>query len=384
MDKIEKLIFASHAANRIYTMRAAMNRIFVGLIFFLAFSAQAIEVTFINPSFKGSPFWQEVSDIANVAASDLNISLKIIYSGGHRLLQKEQIDKLITQENKPDYVIFLPYDGTALATFNKLEQAKLPFVTLERSLFHDLQIKLGTPGETFNYWLAEIYHDNKKAGALLAKALIKASNTKFPSKDSINVAGISGDISGHSNERNAGLIATLAQSADFSLTQIVNARWERKQAGQVFIGLLRRYRDIQVVWSASDTMGLGVADIAATQGKTLNHDLFVGGFDWTAQALQAIKNNRYTASVGGHFMQTAWALVKIYDHHQGKLVLTKTTSEAIYQLNLIDRHNIDDYQVLLNNPNWDKVDFHKFSLIHQPQLSHYQFDFSIILTELNR
>jgi len=134
MDKIEKLIFASHAANRIYTMRAAMNRIFVGLIFFLAFSAQAIEVTFINPSFKGSPFWQEVSDIANVAASDLNISLKIIYSGGHRLLQKEQIDKLITQENKPDYVIFLPYDGTALATFNKLEQAKLPFVTLERSL----------------------------------------------------------------------------------------------------------------------------------------------------------------------------------------------------------------------------------------------------------
>jgi ABC-type sugar transport system substrate-binding protein len=360
-----------------------MNRVFVGLIFFLAFSTQAIEVTFINPSYKGSPFWQQVSDVANAAASDLNISLKIIYSGGHRLLQKEQIDKLITQENKPDYVIFLPYDGTALETFKKLEQAKLPFVTLEHSLFPALQVKLGTPGKTFKYWLAEIYHDNKKAGALLAKALIKASNTTFPNKNNINVAGISGDISGHSNERNAGLITALAQSTGFSLTQIVNARWEREQAGQVFIGLIRRYQDIQLVWSASDTMALGVVDIAASQGKTLNHDLLVGGFDWTPQALQAIKNNRYTASVGGHFMQTAWALVKIYDHHQGKLVSTNAMSEATYQLNLIDRNNIDDYQVLFNSPNWHKVDFRKFSLIHQPQRAHYQFNFSIILAELN-
>lgn len=194
-----------------------MNRIFVGLIFSLVFSAQAIEVTFINPSFKGSPFWQQVSEIANAAASNLNISLKIIYSGGHRLLQKEQIDKLITQENKPDYVIFLPYDGTALETFNKLEQAKIPFVTLERSLFPGLQVKLGTPGEPFKYWLAEIYHDDKKAGTLLAKALIKASNNTLPNQESINVAGISGDISGHSNERNAGLVAALAQSTGFSL-----------------------------------------------------------------------------------------------------------------------------------------------------------------------
>lgn len=361
-----------------------MNRIFVGLLLSLTFSAQAIEVTFINPSYKGSPFWQQVSEIASAAASNLNISLKIIYSGGHRLLQKEQIDKLIKQENKPDYVIFLPYDGTALETFNKLELAKIPFITLERSLFPDLQVKLGTPGKPFKYWLAEIYHDNKKAGALLAKALIKASSRTLLSQKSINVAGISGDISGHSNERNAGLIATLAENTGFSLTQIVNARWDQEQAGQVFIGLLRRYQDIQLVWSSSDTMALGVVDIATAQGKKLNHDLFVGGFDWNAQALQAIKNNRYAASVGGHFMQTAWALVKIYDHHQGKLAFTNTTSEATYQLNLIDRNNIDDYQVLLKNPNWHKVDFRKFTLIHSPQRTHYQFDFSVILAELNR
>lgn len=232
-----------------------MNRIIIGLIFSLAFSAQAVEVTFINPSYKGSPFWQQVSEIANAAASDLNISLNIIYSSGHRLLQKEQINQLIAQENKPDYVVFLPYDGTAMATFNKLELAKIPFITLERSLFPDLQDKLGKPGQPFKYWLAEIYHDNKKAGALLAKALIKTSRETLSNRVDLTAVGISGDISGHSNERNAGLIAELNQAPEFTLTQIVNARWEREQAGKVFIGLLRRYQDIQLVWSASDTWG---------------------------------------------------------------------------------------------------------------------------------
>ena len=83
-------------------------------------------------------------------------------------------------------------------------------------------------------------------------------------------------------------------------------------------------------------------------------------------------------------MQTAWALVKIYDHHQGKSVFTNSVSKATYQLNLIDRNNIDDYQILFNSPDWDKVNFRQFSLSHQPKTTHYQYDFSVILAELNR
>ncbi|WP_019026139.1 hypothetical protein [Colwellia piezophila] len=97
-------------------------------------------------------------------------------------------------------------------------------------------------------------------------------------------------------------------------------------------------------------MALGVADIANEQGKTINQNIFIGGFDWTVEALQAIKGNRYTASVGGHFMQVAWAMVKIYDHNKGKAAFTIGSNAPSYQLQLIDRDNIADYQVLLNNP----------------------------------
>jgi len=350
----------------------------------LPLPAWSLNVIFINPTMGGNPFWDQVNVVALAAAKDLNISLKIVESYGHRLTQKKVINQIIKQETKPDYLIFLPFDGTAFETFSKLEQARIPFVTIERTVFPDLQLKLGRPGEYFKFWLGEIYHDNKKAGRLLAQALIKASKVSTLANDNLSVVGISGDMSGHSSERNAGLIAELEHDSDLALAQIVNARWERITAGDMFIGLLRRYQDIGVVWTAADVMALGVADIANEQGKTVNVNLFIGGFDWTVEALQAINENSYTASVGGHFMQTAWALVKIYDHNKGKAAFSLDNKPASYELELIDRNNIADYQILLNKPDWNKVDFVQFSLSHQSNSTYYQFNFSRVLNYLNQ
>jgi len=361
-----------------------MKRTIAIFCLLLSLPIHALEVVFINPSMKGNDFWDQVNRVASAAANDLKISLKIIQSGGHRLLQKELVNKLIAQDSKPDYVIFMPYDGTAFESFTKLEQAKIPFVTLERTVFPDLQLKLGYPQEHFKFWLGEIYHNNKKAGRLLANALINASKKSLPVTNNLNVVGISGDMSGHSSERDSGLVEELEHDDDFSLAQIVNARWERRIASDMFIGLQRRYKDIEVVWSAADIMALGVADIANKHGKTINHNLFIGGFDWTTEALQAIKENRYTASVGGHFMQVAWALVKIYDYNKGKPAFTINNNAPSYLLQLIDRNNINGYHVLLNSPDWSNIDFREFSLSHQTDLSYYQFDFSIVLDKLNQ
>jgi len=361
-----------------------MNKLLVILSLVLTFPAAALNVTFINPSMQGNDFWDQVNEVALAAAKDLNISFEVVQSDGHRLLQKQVIKQIISQETKPDYIIFLPYDGTAFETFTKLEQAQIPFITIERTVFPDLQNKLGVPQQYFKFWLGEIYHDNKKAGRLLASTLFKASKQSLAASDELNVVGISGDMSGHSSDRNSGLISELEQDTDFALAQIVNARWERGIAGDMFIGLLRRYQNIQIVWTASDIMALGVADVASKQGKFINQNVFIGGFDWNIEALQAIKENRYTASVGGHFMQTAWALVKIYDHANNKSAFNTDDNIPSYELQLIDRNNIEEYQVLLNPPDWDKVDFIQFSLTHQDNITSYQFDFSRVLGELNK
>ncbi|MBL4631738.1 MAG: ABC transporter substrate-binding protein [Paraglaciecola sp.] len=362
-----------------------MKRILFIFAIMHTYSVYCIEVAFINPTKDDSPFWQRVNQVAISAANDLNIQLKIYNSGGHRLFQKQVINQIIKQETKPDYIIFLPFDGTVQDTFTKLEQANIPFITIEKTVFTDVNLDLGHPGGKFKFWLGAIYHDNKKAGQLLANSLFKASNNNQPITDSFNVLGITGDFSGQSSDRNAGLITELEQqSRNFALAQIVNAHWERKLAADKFNGLLKRYSNISIVWAAADIMALGVVDIAEQQGKIINKDLFVGGFDWAIEALQAIKENRYTASVGGHFMQTAWALVKIYDHNNDKPVFINGSKSPSFELQLIDRNNIDNYQVLLNKPDWSKVDFRQFTLSHQADIADYQFDFSRVLKKLNQ
>jgi len=183
-----------------------MNKLIVISFLILTFPASALNVTFINPSMQGNDFWEQVNKVALAAANDLTISFDIVQSGGHRLLQKELINNIISQDTKPDYVIFMPYDGTAFESFTKLEQAKIPFVTLERTVSPDLQNKLGVPQQHSKFWLGEIYHNNKKASRMLASALFKASKQDLAVTNNLNVVGISGDISGHSSERNAGLI----------------------------------------------------------------------------------------------------------------------------------------------------------------------------------
>jgi len=362
-----------------------MIKIFYTFCLFLTFPAYCLEVVFIDPTIDNSPFWQQVRLVATSAAKNLDIELKIYSSGGHRLWQKQAINQIINQQNKPDYIIFLPFDGTVVDSFTKLEQAKIPFITLERPVFSDVQNTLGQPRGKFKFWLGEIYHDNKKAGQLLAKALFKASTNYIkPSNKNLNVIGISGGYSGQSNERNAGLIAELEQhSNDFSLAQIVNAHWQRKLAAEKFDGLLKRYNKTSIVWTAADVMALGVVDVAEQRGKTINKDLFIGGFDWAGEALQAIKNNVYTASVGGHFMQVAWALVKIYDHANNKPAFNIGGNAPSYELQLIDRNNIDDYLILLNSPDWNKVDFRQYTLSHQDYLTGYQFNLSKVIAKLN-
>jgi len=361
-----------------------MNKHIFSFIMLLAFPVYSLEVVFIDPTIDNSPFWQQVRHVATAAAKNLDIDLKIYSSGGHRLWQKQAINKVISQKNKPDYLIFLPYDGTVADSFTKLEQAEIPFITLERPIFSEVQNALGKPRGKFKFWLGEIYHDNEKAGQLLAKALFEAStHYATPTNNNLNVIGISGGFSGQTNQRNAGLLAELEQhNSDFSLAQIVNAHWQRKLAAEKFDKLLIRYNDILIVWAASDIMALGVADSAKKNGKIINKNLFIGGFDWATEALQAIKDDTYTASVGGHFMQVAWALVKIYDHANGKPAFTINGNTPSYELQLIDRNNIDDYLALLNTPDWNTVDFRQFALSHQDNLTGYQFNFAKVVDKL--
>lgn len=355
--------------------------VFIALIAFHC-GVQAINVTFINPSIPGTPFWDRVTAIAKAAANDFNINLTVVYGKDNRIFNLEAIQSVASNPVKPDYLIFMPYDGNSDVSFATLESAKIPFITIERTLLPEEQAFISLPQVKFSYWLGEIFHDNVVAGERLADALISAARKEYPENQPLNIVGISGSFSGESNQRTLGLEKSIDKHKNVYLKQVVPGVWSRERSRSIIYQLAGRFGHIDIAWTASDGMALGVLDSVMSGNTSINKHMKIGGIDWTSEAISKIKSKELTATVGGHIFQTAWALTKIYDHHHGLDVFKKGADIKTYDLNVIDSNNIENYYIYANKLNWNVVDFTQFSLIENKQ-SDYNFDLTLVTKLLN-
>jgi len=361
-----------------------MKQIAFILLLCVSLNVSAIDVVLINPSVPGTPFWDRVTVAAERAAESLGIKLTVMYGKDNRIYNFNTLKTLVAQRNKPDYVIFSPFDGTAVSSFTLLTNKKIPFVTLERTLHKEEQGIVGLPQENYSYWLGEVFHDNVQVGHLLTTTLIDLADEKLPQKNhKFNVIGISGSFSGESADRTQGLINAAKDHGNTSVVQIVSAGWSREKTRNIFFQFNEPYSNIDIIWTASDGMALGVMDAILSGHSKIRRESFVlGGIDWTPEGIRMIKDNQIDASVGGHFMQAAWALVKIYDHHNGIEVFKKSAVNYSYDLEVITSKNIEQYMPISKNIDWTKVDFKRFSLFHNKNVKEYDFSFERIIEQL--
>jgi ABC-type sugar transport system substrate-binding protein len=355
-------------------------------LFFFATLSFGLNITLVNPTNKEETFWALITELMQKSALDLNVNLTVYYSDSHRIVQSELIEKIVTAKNKPDYVVFLPYGGSIIRSFNALEKAKIPFVTLERAFDINKVSEIALPQEVYKYWLGEIYNDNVEAGKLLSSSLYHFAKENLPKEKTHHAIAINGDYYAESLDRAEGFSHFYKSKNDVIINQILPARWSREEAGRLFLKLHHRYEKNEIVWAASDQMALGVLDVIEQTGLMPNKDFFLGGFDLIPEAIKAIEDNRMTASVGGHFLQGAWALIKIYDHHHNvPNVFKKGDSTPFIKPSVIDRYNIDQYKVLADRKNLSKVDFSKFS-VHHNSLNddkQYQLTLESFIEKLN-
>jgi len=149
--------------------------------------------------------------------------------------------------------------------------------------------------------------------------------------------------------------------------------------------LTERYGKIDIIWAASDGMALGVLDAIDSGLSHLDgSQVVVGGMDWTKEAILSIKQEKLTASVGGHIMQVAWSFVKIFDHHHGVNVFKKSANTKTYDLELINKNNIETYLPLASDVDWNKVDFRQYSIFLNEKLKTYQFNISAVIEKIKQ
>ena len=324
-------------------------------------TSNKVRVLFVNPSIENDPFWHKIELVTKQAATELNIDLAIIHGYGTRFFQLEELTKYFEQNPAPDYIVLINYPGNAKLTMDFLQKQQVKVITLEQTITKEEKALIGTPGSKYKNWLGEIYFNNSSAGYMLAKALI--STVEAANKKPI-VAGISGHYGSESTLRNSGLQAAINES-DAKLTQIIHAGWSAEDAYQKTHKLLKRYPNINIIWCASDHMALAVIDAIEDIGKVVGVDILVGGFDWTPKAIASINNNKLTASIGGHFIMGALAIMAIYHEEQGiRHNIFADKHYNSFELALISQKNISQYIHLLQSETLTQVSFKELAQLY--------------------
>ncbi|MFT5759195.1 MAG: ABC-type sugar transport system substrate-binding protein [Alteromonadaceae bacterium] len=364
-----------------------MTRVFLTYLLFFSLPLWAIDITLLNTHHKTSAFGQLVSSFAQDAAEDLDIKFTVIYSDSHHIVQLNNINKLTQMNKKPDYVIFTPYRDSIVQVFNALEKAKIPFVTLERVYTKQEVNTVGLPQEKYKYWLGEMFPDNVNAGEILSSVLVNTLIKGKPNTTQYQAIVLTGDNYLATLMRWHGLKKLIGSIPQIKLVQRIDANWHRGEANSKYNFLLKKHKKIDLIFASSDEMALGVVDALQKSDLTVNEDIVIGGFDWIPEALIAINQGKLTASAGGHFMQGAWAMVKIYDYHHGLNVFKKGDDSVHIEMLVADKSNIDTYLPLAKKIDFTKINFARYSLAHQdnphPEQG-YQFSLKEFMDSYNR
>lgn len=331
------------------------------LFFMFTCHAKKMNVTLVFPDHDGHEFWHIVADVGQSTTKSLNANLEVIYSDNNRFSLQKELIKISQRSNKPDYVIFRPFQGNALDVFSMLEKNDIKFVTLEQAFVDDEAKSLGLPQQYFKNWLGQINYNNKQGGKLLTNTLLKAHQVNSPNKTAY-ITGISGNFDAVATDRHQSLIDIMPDNNAIKVQQIFSMNWDAKIVLNRFPGIIKRYPDTNIFWCAGDSMALAVISKIQSSPVLRDNNIVIGGFDWLPEALQKINSGELTASVGGHFLMAAQAMVKVYEHHQGLPV--QAGKSKLHNYEVIDASNVIAYRKFIENSNWRGLDYTLYSSFH--------------------
>jgi len=333
-----------------------------------------VQVTFLNPGDASDPFFDTLVAFMRRAAGDLGVELEVV--DGHRdhAKLKSNARAVVERASPPEYLLLVNEQGLAVEVLPAASARGIQVLLLNEGLMVPDRQTLGTPGERHAGWLGELVPDDRRAGQLLAETLIEAARASRRGGGKLGLAALGGSFTSSSLLRINGLRQAVSAAPDVVLHEVVAANWQQERARAETARLLAAHADLAVVWSASDQMALGAAEAIAAAGRAPGRHVLLGGIDWAPFAFGEVREGTFTATVGGHFLDGAWAIVLLYDHHhrpQAGPIAEKS------QLAVVTRTNVDAYERLFSHRL--QVDFRQFSKVHNPAQASYHFGVDAVL-----
>lgn len=324
-------------------------------------SKNQINVTFIIPDKEGPLFWQLVKNVSSSVSASIGVNFNYIHTDSDRFAMQSVLEEVVKQPTRPDYLIFRPFKGNTEKTFNFLEKNNIPFVTIEKAFSGDVSQRLGSPQQKYKNWLGQINYDDKSGGELLAKALINEFVERHgDSAHQASIIGIGGDFDSVSLDRQSYLQNLDKLDTEIAkVEQIFPMYWNPYLVKNRLPAIIQRYPYADIYWTAGDQMAFEIVDYFKVTGKPLP---IIGGFDWLPETFNKIEKGEMAASVGGHFLIVAQALIKIVDYHRGYNGFV-VDNNALFKYELVTKNNVKQLKSFIDSQSWKNIDYSQFLYI---------------------
>lgn len=336
------------------------------------------KIVFLNPASDADPFYKKMVQFARLAAASLEVELTVLEAGRDLERMRSLALGLTEADGRPDYLILVNDRNLAADLLPQISQAGIRMMIVCEGFFVAERNLLGGPREKHSNWLGGLLPDDEQAGVLLAESLIAAARARRPAGGDgrLHLVGLSGAYTIGAILRLNGLRKVVARHEDVVLDEVAPALWSRETARRLTPELLERNPRTSVVWAASDDMALGALEAVAAAGRRPGEEVLIGGIDWSPFALPKLASGEFTASVGGHFLDCAWCVVMLHDHHHGRdFGATMELSRYV----VLTRENGSRYKLFFDESLWRTLDFSRFSKVRNPSLAEYDFGVEAIL-----
>ncbi|KVD70149.1 sugar ABC transporter substrate-binding protein [Burkholderia ubonensis] len=269
-------------------------------------------VVFLNPGESAErgtgKHWQLVSKYMSVAARDLGMRLEVLYAERDHMLMLRQAELVANLAPAPDFVVVVNEKMAALEMLQILSRTTSKVMLIHNDLTDQQRRIVGDERQRIRNWIGTLTADASSAGYRLMEYLCR-DQTESPS-----VIGITGDPKTPvSMERAAGVEKWLSRTPHAHLNQLAYSDWSFSDSYAKALVLLARYPETNVIWGANDSITL-----AASKATEVRHiRARVGGMGALPDALNHVLNGKLTAMMAGDYFIGAFALVLLYDYHNG-------------------------------------------------------------------
>ncbi|MCG8617661.1 MAG: ABC transporter substrate-binding protein [Desulfobacterales bacterium] len=329
-----------------------------------------------------SGFWPIAELFVFAAAEDLGAKVQLYGYGDNPMMIVTKVEEVLASERtRPDAILFHNYKGKGRQVLELSEKFKVPAFVFNAG-FSPLD-KVGAPRETFKHWIGVMLPDDAHAGYILARHLMaRARKMNKKGRDGRrHMVALEGNRSSEASNARVKGFEKAIEGSEFVNHQYFHSKWREHLAYEAFNLSTIRYPDVSVFWTASDSMAVGVIKAAEHQGWVPGKDFITGGIDLLPHTQSYLTSGQMAVSVGGHYVEGAWALIALYDYLMGIDFapfdgVCFSTKMVVH--NSSEFHKLGDLRHKLRRENIDKIDFRRFSRVYTRGIKKYHFDFKAL------